>query len=113
MTLVLDRPVLADQLLEPLGVGFMGGEVVALLHALLTLELLGGDAGFELGGEVSSLAFHWSGFGVIRPSQTSQSLNIPLAPVAGTLQLRVATSFPAARRGNKVPENMVTFHAIG
>lgn len=44
----------------------------------------GGNAGFELGGEMSSIAFHQSDFGVIRPSQTSQSFNKPLAPFSGT-----------------------------
>ena len=44
----------------------------------------GGNAGFELGGEMSSIAFHQSDFGIIRPSQTSQSFNKPLAPFPGT-----------------------------
>jgi hypothetical protein len=57
-------------------------------RCLLALERLGGDAGFELGGEVSSLAFHRSDFGVIRPSQTSQSFNRPLAPFHGTTSAR-------------------------
>jgi hypothetical protein len=34
-----------------------------LQDALLALELLGGDAGFELGGHVSSFSFHRSDFG--------------------------------------------------
>ena len=44
----------------------------------------GVNAGFELGGEMSSLAFHQSNFGIIRPSQTSQSFNKPLSPFPGT-----------------------------
>ncbi|MFN5640759.1 MAG: hypothetical protein ACK5RZ_11480, partial [Akkermansiaceae bacterium] len=43
-----------------------------------------GDAGFELGSEMSSLSFHMSDFGVICPSQTSQSFNKTLAPFCGT-----------------------------
>jgi hypothetical protein len=41
-----------------------------LLVDLFALERLGGDTGFELGGQVSSLSFHQSDFGVICPSQT-------------------------------------------
>ena len=40
VTLVLDAPVLADHLLQPFGVGLMGGQVVALLHALLAVHAL-------------------------------------------------------------------------
>ncbi|MFN5739223.1 MAG: hypothetical protein ACK47H_11650, partial [Akkermansiaceae bacterium] len=46
-----------------------------------------GDAGFELGSEMSSLSFHMSDFGVICPSQTSQSFNKTLAPFCGTTSL--------------------------
>jgi hypothetical protein len=56
------------------GANLGGGDVVLLgdlLNALLALERLSGDAGFELGGQVSSFSFHQSDFGVIRPSQTS------------------------------------------
>lgn len=34
-----------------------------LQDALLALERLGGDTGFELGGQVSSFSFHQSDFG--------------------------------------------------
>jgi hypothetical protein len=34
-----------------------------LQEALLALERLGGDTGFELGGQVSSFSFHRSDFG--------------------------------------------------
>lgn len=43
-----------------------------------------GDASFELGLEVSSLSFHGSDFGVIRPTQTSQSFNRPPTPFPET-----------------------------
>ncbi|MFN9024568.1 MAG: hypothetical protein ACK5VX_00035, partial [Akkermansiaceae bacterium] len=43
--------------------------------------------GFELGSEMSSLSFHMSDFGVICPSQTSQSFNKTLAPFCGTTSL--------------------------
>ena len=69
------------------GADLLRGDVVVLgdlLDALLALEHLGGDAGFELGGEKSSLAVHHSDFGVIRPSQTSKSFNKMLAPFCGT-----------------------------
>jgi hypothetical protein len=39
-------------------------------------------------GEASSLAFHQSDFGVIRPSQTSQSFNKPLAPFPETTSVQ-------------------------
>lgn len=64
-----------------------GGYVVFLgylLNALFALECFSGDSGFELGSEVSSLSFHMSDFGVICPSQTSQSFNKSLAPFCGT-----------------------------
>ncbi|MFN9512883.1 MAG: hypothetical protein ACK57Z_07920, partial [Akkermansiaceae bacterium] len=48
-----------------------------------------GDAGFELGSEMSSLSFHMSDFGVICPSQTSQSFNKTLAPFCGTTSDRL------------------------
>jgi hypothetical protein len=64
-----------------------GGYVVLLgylLNALFALECFSGDAGFALGSEMSSLSFHMSDFGVICPSQTSQSFNKTLAPFCGT-----------------------------
>lgn len=65
-----------------------------LLDALFALERLGGDAGSEIGVEVSSFSSHRSDFGVIRPSQNGQSFNGPLAPFPG------ATSFsPVSHRG--------------
>ncbi|MFN9664395.1 MAG: hypothetical protein ACK57I_12835, partial [Akkermansiaceae bacterium] len=56
-----------------------------------------GDAGFELGSEMSSLSFHMSDFGVICPSQTSQSFNKTLAPFCGTTSYSVNPLFPAAQ----------------
>ena len=79
-----------------------GGYVVLLgylLNALFALECFSGDAGFELGSEVSSLSFHMSDFGVICPSQTSQSFNKLLAPFCGaTSNLSPATLYNWQRK---------------
>ena len=81
-----------------------GGYVVLLgylLNALFALECFSGNAGFELGSEMSSLSFHMSDFGVICPSQTSQSFNKTLAPFCGTTSIRIRPFTPPFFRRGK------------
>jgi hypothetical protein len=55
-----------------------------LLNRLLVLHHLSGDAGFELGTEVSSFSFtHLVLFRVGRPQKPAQFINKPLAPFRG------------------------------
>ncbi len=74
---------------------------------LLAHERFGGDADFELCSEASSLSFHRSDFGVIRPSQTSQTSTGTLAPFS------VGRSVRAQSANGSSPSSLRLVESLG